>query len=146
MAPHDQADRREETMSMTTEFRTLKGEPEVADLCARGFGPGRRLMVGGTKIGGWKLTEADREILTGLLSAMPVQPSSLTLSRRHSHLVGGRVLLIAFLDAWTEEDAKQIAETVVREAKEPFELHIRGYDRIGDPAWWFDTRPLPITA
>jgi hypothetical protein len=133
-------------MSMTTEFRTLKGEPEVADVNVRGFGPGPRVMVQGTKIGGWKLTEADREILTGLLSAMPVQPSSLTLSRRHSHLVRGKVLLIAYLDKWTQEDAKQIAETVVRTMKEPFELHIRGYDRIGDPAWWFDTRPLPSTA
>jgi hypothetical protein len=133
-------------MSMNTEFRTRKGEPEVADVNDRGFGPGPRVMVEGTKIGGWKCTEADREILRGLLAAMPARPaslSSLTLSRQHSHLVGGRVLLIGYLDLWAQEDAQQIAETVVRTMTEPFELHVRGRDRIGDPALLWDTRPLP---
>jgi len=133
-------------MSMTAEVRIPEGEPEVADVNSRGFGPGARVMVDGVKLGGWKCTEADREILRGLLSAMPARPaalSSLTLSRKHSHLVRGKVLLIAYLDLWTQEDAKQIAETVVRVMKEPFELHVRGYDRIGDPALLWDTRPLP---
>jgi hypothetical protein len=123
--------------------RPISGEPEVADLRDRGFGPGARAMVQGTRIGGWKITEADRQLITELLAAMAVRPSSLTLSRQHSHLVGGRVLLIAFLDLWTEEVAKQIAETIVRVMKEPFELHVRGRDCIGDPSWLFEARPLP---
>ncbi len=104
----------------------IRHEPEVRNTFDRGFKRGLpRCILQGVRVG---CDGADRSLMMMLLAAMRTKPSSLTCVRLPTSRAPE---LVAFLDVWNDQVARQIIEAVRLLMIEAYYLHVSGYDAAG---------------
>ncbi len=121
----------------------IRHEPEVRNTLIRAFKRGLpRCILQGVRVG---CDAADRTLMMTLLAAMRTKPSSLTCVRLP---ISPGPELVAFLDVWNDDVARQIIEAVRLLMIEAYYLHVSGYDAHGDFRGMVDCSPRhgPVVA